>query len=159
VALLRWLSGWLLSRDDPDAVAGLWPGLAAAVNVVVLILEVAAGPLIGLALLLAPVIVIEECSTGRALREWWRFVRQHFRRAFLYETLAATLAAVTTLPLLFPVAVAALRQVGQPEPLGTVTRAALCVLGGVALTPFIAFLAVANVFIYLNLRYQHSARK
>jgi hypothetical protein len=37
-------------------------------------------------------------------------------------------------------------------------RIALSVLGGVALTPVIAYLTVANVFIYLNLRYEFSAR-
>ena len=37
---------------------------------------------------------------------------------------------------------------------GLVERIALWVLGGVALTPMIAYLMVANVFIYLNLRYE-----
>ena len=41
-----------------------------------------------------------------------------------------------------------------------IVGALLMVLGGIALTPLIAYLLVANVFIYLNLRYEffHSAR-
>ena len=60
--------------------------------------------------------------------------------------MALTLATVVALPMLLLVGVAA-HSVG--DPLGLVERIALWVLGGVALTPMIAYLTVANVFIYL----------
>src|SRR5262249_43708093 len=151
-------SGWLMASDaaGPTVVAEV---VASVANVAALILEVALGPILAFALLLAPVLIVEECSVARALREWWRFVPGRRSLIFLYETLVVALAAVTSLPLLFPVFVAAMRYAGQPEPLATVTRSTLYLLGGLALTPFIAFLAVANVFIYLNLRYQHTKQK
>ena len=40
------------------------------------------------------------------------------------------------------------------DAMGLVERIALFVLGGVALTPMIAYLTTANVFIYLNIRYE-----
>jgi hypothetical protein len=117
----------------------------------------------GFALLLGPILIVEECSVGRALRLWWQLLREHFSRAYLYEALTATLAAVASLPLLLPVVLLG----PWPEPVapGTATLltdlrlATLGVLGGLALTPLIAFLIVANLFIYLNLRYEQGPRR
>jgi hypothetical protein len=158
VALLRWLPGWLLA-GEPEGLRALWEVLAAAANVLGLVLEVVLVPLLAFALLLGPILIVEGCSAAQALREWWRFVRGHLSLIFLYETLAASLALITSLPLLLPVVVTALEHAGQPEPLGTATRSTVYLLGGLALTPCIAFLSVANVFIYLNLRYQRSPQK
>ena len=78
-------------------------------------------------------------------------LRRHLGRIYLCEAMALTLAAVLALPMLLLVAIAAY-SVG--DSLGPVERITLQVLGGVALTPMIAYLIVANVFIYLNIRYE-----
>ncbi|MCS7045180.1 MAG: hypothetical protein NZO58_02365 [Gemmataceae bacterium] len=159
VWLLRHLPGWVEQHRLEESA---WWGYAAAAALVVrLILEVVFWPLVALApLLLSPILVIQECSVRRAIREWWRLLRTQLGRIFLYEALATTLAAVFTVPLLIPIALAWWS-------LGTMTglqleasQATLTVLTGIAMTPFLATLLVANVFIYLNLRYEffHSAR-
>jgi hypothetical protein len=127
-----------------------------------LVLWVFLGLWISFSLLLAPILIVEECSIGQGLRLWWQFLRQHFSRAYLYEALTATMAAVASLPLMLPVVLG-------PWP-GSVPAAAatlstdlrlatLSILAGLALTPLIAFLIVANLFIYLNLRYEQGYRR
>jgi hypothetical protein len=122
-----------------------------------LILEVVFWPVIALApLLLSPILVVQDCSVLGAVREWWRLLRQHLGRIFLYEALATTLAGVFTVPLLIPIAFANW-SMGSTD---GVVQVAVTVLCSIALTPLIAYLLVANVFIYLNLRFEffHSAR-
>src|SRR5439155_18281962 len=68
VMALRALPGWLLDPADAgtpgaDMLAGLTTALA-------LLLEVLLWPILGLALLLAPVLVIEECGLFSAFRQW-----------------------------------------------------------------------------------------
>jgi hypothetical protein len=117
-----------------------------------LLLEVLCWPLLGMAvLLLGPLLVIEEHSILRSLREWLGMLRQHVGRIYLCEALAVTLATVLALPMLLLVAIAASSVADTMAPIERIT---LLVLGGVALTPMIAYLIVANVFIYLNIRYE-----
>jgi hypothetical protein len=123
-----------------------------------LLLDVLCWPVLGIAvLLLGPLLVIEEYSILRSLREWLGMLRRHVGRVYLYEALAFTLATVLALPMLVVVGLAANSVAGT---MTSVERITLWVLGGLALTPFIAYLTVANVFIYLNLRYEffYSAR-
>ena len=61
------------------------------------------------------------------------------------------MAAVMALPMLLVVAIAS-QTVAAPA--GLAERITLSILTGVSLTPLIAYLLVANVFIYLNLRYE-----
>jgi hypothetical protein len=140
---------WLTEHDDLNPYR---PALLSVIAVLRLLLEVVCWPVLGLAvLLLGPLLVIEELSIVQSLREWLGMIRQHLGRVYLYEALALTLAAVLALPMLLLVAIAAY-SVGST--LGLPERIALLVLAGVALTPSIAYLPVANVFIYLNLRYE-----
>jgi hypothetical protein len=147
------LGEWTLAQD----VEGPGPTLlAAAANVLRLILEVLLWPTLGLTLLLSPIVIVEECSAFRAIAQWWALLRRHLSRGFFYEAIAAALGTIMTLPFLFPILLAGWfspRNAGFPE----VTWATLCLLTGLALTPLIAYVAVANVFIYLNLRYEVSA--
>jgi hypothetical protein len=134
------------------------------VMIVELILLVVLGPLLGFSLLLGPVLVVEDLPAGRGVREWWQFARQHFTRLFLYEALAAALAGVASLPLIFPVAVLAPSLLGpgfgEAGSIGlAVIRLTLSILAGLALTPLVAYLVVANVFVYLNLRYEQGLRR
>jgi hypothetical protein len=101
------------------------------------------------------VVVVEECSAPQALRQWWALLRQHPGRVVVYEGLALALAAVLALPLLLAVAAAG-AAVGATGPAAAAT---LAVLGGLALTPALAVLAVANVHIYVNLRYELPAAR
>ena len=93
--------------------------------------------------------MIEETSAFGALRAWLAILRQHLGRIYLYEALALAIAGVLTLPLLIPIALAS----GAAHS-HFAERATLQVLAGVACTPMLAYIFVANVFIYLNLRYE-----
>lgn len=158
VWLLRSLPEWMLLQS---AEAAWWAYAASAALILRMILEVIFWPVIALApLLLGPILIVEQGSFLAGIRDWWRLLRQHLGRIFLYEALATTLAAIFTVPLLIPIAVASWplgAMAGQQQ---QVIEATVKVLGGIALTPLIAYLLVANVFIYLNLRYEffHSAR-
>jgi hypothetical protein len=57
-----------------------------------------------------------------------------------------------------PLAIAAWFRPGRWESLDSSTGFGLCVLAGLAAAPLIAYLAVAHVFIYLNLRYGDTTR-
>jgi hypothetical protein len=158
------LGEWVLGQD----VEGPGPTmLAAAANVLRLILEVILWPTLSLTLLLSPIVIVEECSPFRAIAQWGALLRRHLSHGFFYEALAAALGTIMTLPFLFPIVVAGWFSLGASgfEPsalqgneyiLAEVTWGTLCLLTGLALTPLIAYVAVANVFIYLNLRYEVS---
>jgi hypothetical protein len=154
ILFFRWFPTWLTPAggDDP------WWGVASSAALVLrLILEVVFWPVIALApLLLSPILVVRDQAAWTGVREWWRLLRQHLGRIFLYEALATTLAAIFTVPLLIPIGIASW-SMGVTD---GVVQAAVIVLAGIALTPLIAYLLVANVFIYLNLRFEffHSAR-
>jgi len=146
------LGEWVLVQD----VEGPGPTtLAAAANMLTLILEVLLWPTLGLTFLLSPIVIVEECSAFRAIAQWWTLLRRYLSRAFFYEALAAALGTIMTLPFLVPVIVAGWFSLRSPH-FPDVTMDTLCVLTGLALTPLIAYMAVANVFIYLNLRYELS---
>jgi hypothetical protein len=155
IVLLPFVPGWLAPADW---FAGAEEVVGGTVLVLCLVLWVLLGPLLGFTLLLGPILIVEECSTGTALRLWGRFVWQHFSRLFFYEALAVSLASLMTVPLLLPLGLAPLVLGATPlpsvGPLREVLEVSLSFLAGLALTPLIAYLVVANVFIYLNLRYQ-----
>jgi hypothetical protein len=159
ILTLRWLPTWMSPADahaDP-----WWHYGAAAVLIARLVLEVLFWPMLALApLLLGPILVVEECSAARALVEWWSMLRKHLGRIFLYEALAGALGVVFTTPLVAPILLATGTLEGLHASQIIVGHATLTVLAGIALTPLLAYLLVANVFIYLNLRYEffHSAR-
>ncbi|MCI0683262.1 MAG: hypothetical protein L0Y71_14260 [Gemmataceae bacterium] len=156
--LLRWIPGWM--REQHAGGSAWWGHAASATEIVRLILEVIFWPVIALApLLLGPILIVEQGSFLQGIRDWWRLLGKHLGRIFLYEALATTLAAVFTVPLLIPIAIASWPLGAMPGQ-HQVIDATVMVLGGIALTPLIGYLVVANVFIYLNLRYEffHSAR-
>src|SRR5262249_44197711 len=68
IAGLRALPGWVLTREILPVSAD---ALAAAATVVGLVLEVILWPILGLAFLLAPIVVVAECGVGAALRQWY----------------------------------------------------------------------------------------
>lgn len=147
---LRTLSSWLSGPGGP----GLTEAALVALLAIRLLLEILAWPILGLTLLFCPIVVIEECSFIRAVREAYAMAHRHPGRVFLYEALAFVLGIVLTLPFMFPVGMTALSIAGESGLLSLVGYFLLRILGGLALTPLLAYLSVANVFIYLNLRYE-----
>jgi hypothetical protein len=161
IVLLRWLPVWLHPADAPKP----GPGLDTLLNVVNgtrLLLEVICWPILGFALLLlGPIFVVEDYSIGRGLREWIGMLRQHLGRIYLYQAIAFAFALVMTLPLIVPVLLAFGFAGGNPRTLSLGESVPFYLLVGAALTPMLAYLLVAHVFIYLNLRYEffYSARE
>jgi hypothetical protein len=134
-----------------------WPfdstGTREAVTAAAVVLEVALWPVVALSLLVGPVVVVEECSVPAALALWCRLVWRHFRRLFLYEAFAAGIGTVAAAALALPLLLTALPGDRFSGPAGL----AFWVLGGLAATPLIAYLAVANVFLYLDVRYRQES--
>jgi hypothetical protein len=147
IALLRWLPTWLLAGGASPA-REVWAAVAVVVG---LVLEVCLWPVCVFVLLLGPVLVVEGASVVGALRQWARLVRQHPGRVLLYEALAMGQGLIATLPFAFPLL--ALYGLPLDERLLGPALFTRHVLTGCALAPLLAYLIVANVFIYLNLRY------
>jgi len=130
--------------------------LVSLISLAMLFLSVAMWVLLGVSFLIAPVIVIEDCGFARGLKEWRALLKEQWGSVVLYEAIAITLGFVASLPHLLPVYFATMYGSGlvPPNQLGTV---GVNLLYGFAAGPFLAYMAVANVFIYLNLRYEHSS--
>lgn len=148
IAGLRVWPGWLIEQqaDGGELLASLGAVLA-------IVLEVLLWPVLGLALVIVPIIVIEETGLARALGQWLSLLQQHLGRILLYEALAFALATIAVLPFVLPIVLAGGFTFSDGALL-PVKWATLTVLGGLALSPFFAYLVVANVYIYLNLRYE-----
>jgi hypothetical protein len=156
IALVRHIPVWLSSYAGEEAPAVQQMVISWSV-IMALVLEMAIWPIFGLALLLAPVLVVEDCRVITGLRQWLRLVQQDTGRVVLYEALAIGLALVIALPLSFPLLATALLYNGPSMWVAaTFTR---IVLGGLVLTPVFAYMLVANVFIYLNLRYESGSKR
>ncbi|MCI0463618.1 MAG: hypothetical protein L0Z62_42325 [Gemmataceae bacterium] len=147
IAGLGWLQDWLTEQGFSQLVVGIVMALR-------LVLAVILWPVLALSLLLAPIVVIEECSALRALGQWMGLLRRRFGRAFVYQALALVLGGLISLPLLLPVELGGwLCSAELADPVVSVTFG---LLWGLALMPLLAYLAVANVFIYLNLKYEQA---
>lgn len=146
-------------RLAPRYLLELYPGgvgqtVAAALAALGMIVEVVLWPIVSFALLLPPILVVEDCSIGQALSLWFRLLREDIGRVFLYEALALGLGLAATLLLALPwLALFLYEPVEFPQllPALAFTR---WVLAGLALAPLMAYLMVANVFIYINIRYE-----
>jgi hypothetical protein len=148
IVLLRGLPQWLLAgADQPPA----WQYAANAAAAVGVVGQVVLWPVVVLTLLLAPIMVVEEASVESGLTQWWQLFRQHPGSVLLYELLAVAIglvvALVPALPLLF---------LGQPadDRLTLAVATTRNVLWGLPAALLFAYVTVANVFIYLHLRYE-----
>jgi hypothetical protein len=148
---LRSLPGWLLDAGSDETMQG-YRIAAEVVTVVGMVLEVVLWPLLLLLLPLGALVVVEQYTFPKALREWARLVWQKPGRLVLAEGLALGVGLVIAAPLGLLVSVLATRLAGAEFALAaTLTqRVLLGLLGSVVL----GYLVVANVFIYLNLRYE-----
>ena len=149
IVALRYLPGLMLEAAPggrSDAVA------AAVLAASGMLLQVVLWPVFIVALLLPPILVVENCSVGAALSQWLRLLRLDLGRVFLYEALALGLGLAATLLLALPwFALFSYQPQLELQPAVRFTR---MVLAGLALAPLLAYLVVANVFIYINLRYE-----
>jgi hypothetical protein len=148
---LRWATVWLMSSNEAAGPLA-HEAVANALTVVRLVLEFALWPLFVAAFLLSPILIVEECSINRAVRIWWTMIRQHFRALLAYEIIAMAVAAALALPFAVPLLLSNALVVDDRLALAAgVTRLALwgCLLALPA-----AYFIVANVFIYLNVRYE-----
>ncbi len=143
---------WLVLPEMPVVAEGL-TAAAAALRV---LLAVVLWPVLGLSLLLGPTVVVEEGTLSQALASWGGLLRRHLVRIVLYETMAAAVAFVLTVPFAFPVLLAAGPALGGGV-VAQATEYVAAILLGLAISPALAYLTVANVFIYLNLRYEQPA--
>jgi hypothetical protein len=135
--------------------------------VIVLLLSVLVWIVVGLCWLLTPAIVVEESSWLGGIREWRQLLREQLGRIVVYEGLTILLGIAISLPLCLAVGFAthggpAIRPVwpldaggGENWSRGGVIAA----IQGLTAGPLLALLPVANVFIYLNLRYEQSPVK
>jgi hypothetical protein len=155
ILAVRWLPGYLLESAGEGSSGWLIGARAAAVCSV--FLEALLWPLVLLLLPLGPLLAIEECSAFRGLLRWSALVRRHFVRLLLAEGLALGIALLLNLPLALLLLLLRTRVV-VPE-LELPTRIAEVVVVGVGCSLLLGYLVVANVFIYLHLRYESAAQR
>jgi hypothetical protein len=131
-----------------------------ALLVVVYLLSALTWIVIGLCWLLTPAIVVEESSWLAGLREWRQLLRENFGRIVVYEGLTLILGIAISLPLMLAVGLALYTGPAlahhEPGEFSRIFYPVHSVLYGLAVAPILALLPVANVFIYLNLRYEQT---
>ncbi len=151
VVVLRWLPGWLpgLGSEHPAAAFQVAAVVSAVAGPV---LEVLLWPLLVLLLPLAALLVVEECSFVSALRQWCRLVRNQLGKLLLAEMLALGVGLLLAAPLAL-LAFALGTRPSEPEH-ALAVESTCRVLYGLLGSVVLAYLVVANVFIYLNLRYE-----
>jgi len=152
IVLLRWLPHWFGASGEQAWTLGeeITGGIALVLGMIV---EVLLWPVFWFWWLLPPIFVVEGNSLFRGLRQWLTLLRQHLGRVFLYQALALGLGLLLTAPFLLLIAPMFLPTFTSPEPLHEVASRMRFVLLGLACGPMLTYWIVANVFIYLNLRY------
>ena len=149
IAMQRYLPSLLIESTPGSKDTATTAAVIAAGG---MLFQIVLWPVFVVALLLPPILVVEKCSVGKALDLWLRLLRVDLGRVFLYEALALGLGLAATLLLALPW-VALVTYQPLPE-LQLAVRFTRWVLTGLALAPLLAYLVVANVFIYINLRYE-----
>jgi hypothetical protein len=149
---------WLL--PPPDA-PGAWlrQSIPGAVLAAAMAFEVCVWAVLCTAAMLAPLLVVERCSVAGAIVQWVGMLWRHLGRVFLFEALAIGIAIVVTLPFAALWAPLVGMYVYLPEELKLAWVCALNLLAGVVAGVFLAYVIVANLFIYLHLRYTLDPRR
>jgi hypothetical protein len=158
IVLLRRLPSALMPQESPDSSNLVRDFAAEGLRLAALLIEVVCWPVLGFTLLLGPVIVVEESPVVTALGQWWWLIRRHLGRLLLYESVAL-LGGVAMLVFAVPLVLAASSRIADWGNFDTSTGFSLWVLAGLGVAPLLAYLAVAHVFIYLNLRYEYDNRR
>ena len=152
IVLLRWLPHWLGPIGDESPSIGREVA-SGTVMVLGMVGEALLWTVFFFWWLLPPVLVVEESSVWRALRQWYALLRRHLGRVILYQSMAVGLGVLVTAPFLMLIAPLFLPTFFPPQALREVAGTTRAVLLGLACAPMLVYWIVANVFIYLNLRY------
>jgi hypothetical protein len=151
IGLLRLWAPWLLN-EGAERWGQAGEAFAVAALVVGQLLEVLVWPVGLVSLLIGPLLAVEECSGPSALGRWFRLVRAHPGKVLLGQLVAAATGLVLTLPLCIPL----LPLFAIPDVRFEPTADFLCTALAGGIVAFLAgYLVVANLFLYLNLRYSH----
>lgn len=126
-------------------------GVGTACAALGILAEIALWFVAGLTWLLPPVLVVEDLGIFQGLRSWLQLLRQHLSRILLGQALALATGAVITLPFAVPVWLALAT---YPLPGNVPADAARGLIIGATVAPMLAFVAIANVFIYLDVKYE-----
>lgn len=154
IVLVRWLPIWALPEGDAS-LAWLREAAAGSLLAAGMAVEVALYAVLGVGALLAPLMVVEQCSVGRALVQWVVLLRQHLGRVFLFEALV--LGAGLAMP--FAALLVPLTGMFVEPRLALAAVCARNLLAGLVGGLLLAYVLVANVFVYLNIRYSGAARR
>lgn len=155
-----WTAQWLLDAGISDTAREI---IFTPILVVVFLLSLLVWIVVGLCWLLTAAIVVEETSWLAGVREWRQLLRDHFGRIVVYEGLAILLGVAIALPLTLAVSLALYGEPSSLYPAWPLTAGSgsnwvqggvEAAIQGLTAAPILALLAVANVFIYLNLRYE-----
>jgi hypothetical protein len=145
IAVSRLLPGWLLTQGT-EQTARYFAWGAQAATVAGAVVEVLVWPLFILLLQLAALVVIEQTSFTSGSGKWLSLVWRKGRRLLMAEILALGIGLLLTAPLAL-LGLAVTSRFTEPTALsGAIT----CVLYGLLSSLLLAYLVVANVFIYLS---------
>jgi hypothetical protein len=151
IVAVRWVPGWLATAGSEEN-ANVFLVAAQAATAAGVVLELLLWPLFLLVLPLATVFVVEQGRAGSGLGQWLRLAWRP-GRLLLAEGLALGVGLLLAAPL--ALLVAALASRSDPPELALASAMSQGVLYGLIGAVFLAYLVVANVFIYLHLRYDH----
>jgi len=144
---LRILPGWLSTHGNEET-ARFYALGAQVATVAGMVAEVFVWPLFVLTLPLGALLVVEEASFAPALARWLSLIWRKGRRILLAELLALGIGLLLAAPLALLGLLLASRFGGSEASLaGAIT---LSVLLGLLSSLLLAYLVVANVFIYLS---------
>jgi hypothetical protein len=152
IVLLRWLPYWLAPGADEPWTVGRRIA-AGTVLTLGMVLEALLWTVFFLWWLMPSVLVVEECSLWRGLRQWCALLRRHLGRVLLYQMMAVGLGVLVAAPFLVLMVPLFLPTFHPPEELQETAGATRFLLLGLACGPMLTYWIVANMFIYLNLRY------
>jgi hypothetical protein len=151
LAGLVWLSGWLATQGASAASPLRWDvssTVAAGLAILVALKLLVLAPVF---LMLAPVLVVEECGLFRAIGQWTQILRENLGRVLLYQILAVALTlALLAVPAGLAYCLTYLPLEPRHAALVAVTQG---VIQGILAALGIGFLVVVQVFLYLNLRF------
>ena len=143
---LRSLPDWLLTRGTEDTARAY--AIAQVATVAGMVLELFVWPVFVLLLPLAALIVVEEVAFPSALGRWLSMLWRKGRRILLAEMLALGIGLLLAVPLALLAVALASRFGGAATPLAAAITQS--VLLGLLSSLLLAYLTVANVFIYLS---------
>jgi hypothetical protein len=109
--------------------------------------------------LLPALLVVEDCTVWRGLRQWLHLLRDNFWRCFLYQMMSLGLSVLIAASFLLPLAPLFLPSFVAPAELSAIVRGTRRLLFGLTCAPMLTYWITSNVFIYLNLRYGGSGRR